>query len=184
MTVSILTLGIIAHYTSLGEPQRKCYYNSTALPSSRIHSLSTMAPTTSAAAISTILTNSSTFYSPKNFTSSVLNTTVSKPMLASKGLRYLTLSALVLFVAAYSFSFGPGKLFHWNKWCVTDVIVENCGGFWCASRELKQRPGRSWRKLPLKNDLRCFKIYRSYSMSFNLSNICDFFSELNSKGCI
>lgn len=107
MTVSILTLGIIAHFTSLGEPQRKCYYNSTALPSSRIHSLSTMAPTTSTAAMSTILTNSSTFYSPTNFTSSVLYTTVSKPMLASKGLRYLTLSALVLFVAAYSFSFGP-----------------------------------------------------------------------------
>ena len=165
MTVSILTLGIIAHYASLGEPQRKCYYNSTALPSSRIHSLSTMAPTTSTTAMSTILTNSSTFYSPTNFTSSVLDTTVSKPMLASKGLRYLTLSALVLFVAAYSFSFGPGKLVHWNEWSVTDIIVGNCGWFWCANRELKQRWGRRWWKLPLKSE---FTLFQNSSLLFHV----------------
>ena len=165
MTVSILTLGIIAHYTSLGEPQRKCYYNSTTLPSSRIHSLSTMAPTTSTAAMSTILTNSSTFYSPTNFTSSVLDTTVSKPMLAGKGLRYLTLSALVLFVAAYSFSFGPGKLVHWNERSVTDIIVENFGWFWCDNRELKQRWGRRWRKLPLKSE---FTLFQNSSLLFHV----------------
>ena len=165
MTVSILTLGIIAHYTSLGEPQRKCYYNSTTLPSSRIHSLSTMAPTTSTAAMSTILTNSSTFYSPTNFTSSVLDTTVSKPMLASKGLRYLTLSALVVFVAAYSFSFGPGKPVHWNEWSVTDIIVENCGWLWCANRELKHWRGRRWWKLPLISE---FTQFQSSSLLFHV----------------
>ena len=172
MTVSILTLGIIAHFTSLGEPQRKCYYNSTALPSSRIHSLSTMAPTTSTVAMSTILTNSSTFYSPTNFTSSVLDPTVSKPMLASKGLRYLTLSALVLFVAAYSFSFGPGKLVH----------LENCGWFWCA--KLKQRGGRRWRKLPLKSECTLFQNSIALIPCRLICQTFVIFLELNSKGCI
>ena len=169
MTVSILSLGIIAHYTSLGEPQRKCYYNSTALPSSRIHSLSTMAPTTSTAAMSTILTNSSTFYSPTNFTSSVLYTTVSKPMLASKGLRYLTLSALVLFVAAYSFSFGPGKLVHWSEWSVTDIIVEMSAGFVKTSLE-------KWIYAVLEFIalISCRLICQTFVI----------FLELNSKGCI
>lgn len=108
MTVSILTLGIIAQHTSLNQPQRKCYYNSTVLQSSTSPSmLSTVPSFFSTPTLPTTLTNSSNIYFPTNSTASVLNTTGSKPVLASKGLRYFTLSALVLFVGAYSFSFGP-----------------------------------------------------------------------------
>lgn len=71
MAVSILTLGIISHYSPLGlHPTRKCHFVT----------------------------------QTRNFTEPASNQT----HMANKGLRYLTLSALVLFVGAYSFSFGPG----------------------------------------------------------------------------
>lgn len=70
MAVSILTLGIISHYSPLGlHPTRKCHFVT----------------------------------QTRNFTETASNQT----HMANKGLRYLTLSALVLFVGAYSFSFGP-----------------------------------------------------------------------------
>lgn len=69
MAVSILTLGIISHYSPLGlHPTRKCYFN-----------------------------NNSTAPNQTEFTTHIAN----------KGLRYLTLTSLVLFVGAFSFSFGP-----------------------------------------------------------------------------
>lgn len=70
MAVSILTLGIISHYSPLDlHPTRKCHFVT----------------------------------QTRNFTEPASNQT----HMANKGLRYLTLSALVLFVGAYSFSFGP-----------------------------------------------------------------------------
>ncbi|XP_029185317.2 solute carrier family 2, facilitated glucose transporter member 12-like isoform X1 [Acropora millepora] len=90
MAVSVLTLGIVAHYTSLGHAERKCHFTP--------HSSSTISH------VSSTTTNSTSF----SFVSlSSVNTTDPTPALASKGLRYFTLSALVLFVGAYSFSFGP-----------------------------------------------------------------------------
>lgn len=82
MAVSVLTLGIVAHYTSLGHAERKCHFT---------HVSSTTTNSTSSSFVSL----------------SSVNTTDPTPALASKGLRYFTLSALVLFVGAYSFSFGP-----------------------------------------------------------------------------
>ena len=87
MAVSVLTLGIVAHYTSLGHAERKCHFT---------HVSSTTTNSTSSSFVSL----------------SSVNTTDPTPALASKGLRYFTLSALVLFVGAYSFSFGPGELFY------------------------------------------------------------------------
>ena len=113
MTVSILTLGIIAHYTSLGQPARKCHFNSTTTPQySNSPSASTMPHVFTTTIPPSSFTNYTHFYSnlsPTNSSGSALNTTGSQPKLAGKGLRYFTLSALVLFVGAYSFSFGPGK---------------------------------------------------------------------------
>ena len=95
MAVSVLTLGIVAHYTSLGHAERKCHFTP--------HSSPTISQ------VSSTTTNSTSF----SFVSlSSVNTTNPTPALASKGLRYFTLSALVLFVGAYSFSFGPGELFY------------------------------------------------------------------------
>ncbi|KAK2562364.1 Solute carrier family 2, partial [Acropora cervicornis] len=80
MAVSVLTLGIVAHYTSLGHAERKCHFT----------------PHTSQ--VSSTTTNSTSF----SFVSlSSVNTTDPTPALASKGLRYFTLSALVLFVVSW-----------------------------------------------------------------------------------
>lgn len=95
MAVSVLALGIVAHYTSLGHAERKCHFT--------LHSSPTISQ------VSSTTTNSTSF----SFVSlSSVNTTDPTPALASKGLRYFTLSALILFVGAYSFSFGPGELFY------------------------------------------------------------------------
>jgi len=111
MTVSILTLGIIAHYTSLGQPARKCHFNSTTPQQfSNLPSTPTLPYASTTEIPVSSFTNTTNIYStlfPTKSTGGSLNTTKSKPNLASKGLRYFTLSALVLFVGAYSFSFGP-----------------------------------------------------------------------------
>ena len=129
MTVSILTLGIVTNYTSLGQPTRKCHFNSTTTmqfanlpPSPSIPYTSTNMPPRSSFTNSA---NSSSNLALTNSTASDLNTTESKSTLASKGLRYFTLSALVLFVGAYSFSFGPGKLFHLrrNQLSLSETLV-------------------------------------------------------------
>lgn len=104
MAASILTLGTIAHYISLGHPTRKCHFNMTTplqssnLPSSPSlpHILTTTAPMRSIM--------NSTYIS---WTLPTVNSTAS--FTANEGLRYFTLAALALFVGAYSFSFGPGK---------------------------------------------------------------------------
>lgn len=114
MAVSILTLGSIAHYISLGHPTRQCHFNtttplqSTKSPSSPSlpHIFTTTAPTRS---------NMNSTYISR--TSPTVNSTVSSnqtesaAITANKGLRYFTLVALALFVGAYSFSFGPGIVF-------------------------------------------------------------------------
>lgn len=99
MTVSILTLGVIAHYSSLGQPARKCDFNSTTSlqTATPYRPTSFHIPTTKMSVSPPVLLTNST----------VSNTTEVEPKLVGRGLRYLTLSALVLFVAAYSFSFGP-----------------------------------------------------------------------------
>jgi len=116
MTVSILTLGIIAHYTSLGQPARKCHFNSTTPQQfSNLPSTPTLPYASTTEIPVSSFTNTTNIYStlfPTKSTGGSLNTTKSKPNLASKGLRYFTLSALVLFVGAYSFSFGPGETVH------------------------------------------------------------------------
>ena len=111
MAVSILTLGTIAHYISLGHPTRECHFNMTSPfqpsnPSSSLipHTVTTTAPTPSVMNV----TNISRSWPTVNSTVS-LNQTESTAITASKGLRYFTLGALALFVGAYSFSFGPGK---------------------------------------------------------------------------
>ena len=48
-------------------------------------------------------------------------------------------------------------------------------------RELKQQRWRRIRKRHLKVDLHCFKLYRAYSISFDSSNVGNFFLEMNSK---
>jgi len=112
MAVSILVLGTIAHYISLGHPTRECHFNmTTPLQSSNSpsspslpHILTTTAPTRSIM--------NSTYISrtlPTVNSTVSLNQTESTAITANKGLRYFTLCALALFVGAYSFSFGPGK---------------------------------------------------------------------------
>ena len=152
MTVSILTLGIIANYTSLGQPARKCQFNSTTTlqfansPSSPSipYTSTTMTPTS----FFTNSANSSSNLSFINSTASALNTTESKSTLASKGMRYFTLSALVLFVGAYSFSFGPGELFSFDVisrrtatyccFCYCSSVICHRAGFHLASKNLNQ----------------------------------------------
>ncbi|XP_020623662.1 solute carrier family 2, facilitated glucose transporter member 12-like [Orbicella faveolata] len=110
MAVSILVLGTIAHYISLGHPTRECHFNmTTPLQSSNSpsspslpHILTTTAPTRSIM--------NSTYISrtlPTVNSTVSLNQTESTAITANKGLRYFTLCALALFVGAYSFSFGP-----------------------------------------------------------------------------
>ena len=112
MAVSILTLGTIAHYISLGHPTRQCHFNTTTplqlskSPSSPSlpHIFTTTAPTRSII--------NSTYISrtlPTANSTVSLNQTESTAITQNKGLRYFTLAALALFVGAYSFSFGPGK---------------------------------------------------------------------------
>lgn len=112
MAVSILVLGTIADYISLGHPTRECHFNmTTPLQSSNSpsspslpHILTTTAPTRSIM--------NSTYISrtlPTVNSTVSLNQTESTAITANKGLRYFTLCALALFVGAYSFSFGPGK---------------------------------------------------------------------------
>ena len=98
MAVSILTLGTIAHFISLGHPTRECHFNMTtplrsSNPSSIFNTNSTYISRTLPTVISTVS----------------LNQTELTAITANKGLRYFTLGALVLFVGAYSFSFGPGE---------------------------------------------------------------------------
>jgi len=112
MAVSILTLGTIAHYISFGHPTRECHFNmTTPLQSSKSPSSPSLphVPTTTAPSLSTM---NSTYISrtfPTVNSTVALNQTEATAITASKGLRYFTLGALALFVAAYSFSFGPGK---------------------------------------------------------------------------
>ncbi|KAL9980903.1 hypothetical protein ACROYT_G009544 [Oculina patagonica] len=107
MAVSILTLGIIAHYLSLGHPARKCHFNTT----TPLHVQSSNLPSSFSAPHFPTTTASS--YPFTNSTLLLVNSTGSvnhtEPTVtsANNGLRYLALSALVLFVGAYSFSFGP-----------------------------------------------------------------------------
>ena len=99
MAVSILTLGTIAHYISLGHPTRECHFNMTT-------------PLRSSNPTSTHSNTNSTYISrtlPTLISTVLLNQTESTAITANKGLRYFTLGALVLFVGAYSFSFGPGE---------------------------------------------------------------------------
>lgn len=99
MAVSILTLGTIAHYVSLGHPTRECHFNMT-----------TPLRSSNPAPMRSIM--NSTYISrtlPTLISTISLNQTESTAITANKGLRYFTLGALVLFVGAYSFSFGPGK---------------------------------------------------------------------------
>ena len=103
MAVSILTLGSIAHYISLGHPTRECHFNMTT-PLRSSNPSATIAPTHS-------FTNS-TYVSrtlPTVISTVSSTQTESTAITAHKGLRYFTLGALALFVGAYSFSFGPGK---------------------------------------------------------------------------
>lgn len=146
MAVSILTLGIIAHYISLGHPTRECHFNMTTPlrtsnpPSSPSlpHVLTTTAPNRS-------ITNS-TYISqtlPTVISTVSLNQTESTAITNNKGLRYFTLGALVLFVGAYSFSFGPGK-------SVSGRLSAISG--WCPVFSLRHTPGlitfsRSLKKL-------------------------------------
>lgn len=97
MAVSILTLGTIAHYVSLGHPTRECHFNMT-----------TPLRSSNPAPMRSIM--NSTYISqtlPTLISTISLNQTESTAITADKGLRYFTLGALVLFVGAYSFSFGP-----------------------------------------------------------------------------
>lgn len=106
MAASILTLGIIAHYLSLGHPARKCHFNTTTPLQSSNPPSSYTAPHFLTTASPRSLVNSTL---PSVNSTGSLNQTESTATSANKGLRYLALSALVLFVGAYSFSFGPGK---------------------------------------------------------------------------
>lgn len=103
MAVSILTLGTIAHYISLGHPTRECHFNMTT-PLRSSNPSATTAPTRS-------ITNSTNVSRslPTVISTVSSNQTESTAITANKGLRYFTLGALALFVGAYSFSFGPGK---------------------------------------------------------------------------
>ena len=47
---------------------------------------------------------------------------------------------------------------------------------------LSNNGGDGSKNVAQKVNLSCFKLYRSYSISFNLSNVVDFFQELNSEG--
>lgn len=96
MTVSVLTLGIMTHYTSFGHPARKCHFSPQKSPN-----IAHFPSNTSSSQFH--FNSSSVSYASK----SAVTTTDATPALASKGLRYFTLGALVLFVGAYSFSFGP-----------------------------------------------------------------------------
>ena len=112
MAASILTLGIIAHYISLGHPTRKCHFNATTALQTSNPPFSSSAPHFLTTTVSPRSLVNSTLPSV-NFTGS-LNQTELTVTSANKGLRYLALSALVLFVGAYSFSFGTGNLL--SRW--------------------------------------------------------------------
>ena len=47
---------------------------------------------------------------------------------------------------------------------------------------LSNNGGNGSENVTQKVNLSCFKLYRSYSIPFNLSNVVDFFQELNSEG--
>ncbi|KAJ7373800.1 hypothetical protein OS493_009122 [Desmophyllum pertusum] len=88
MAASILTLGIIAHYTSLGHPARKCNFNVTT-PSQSSYS-------PSSSSIPDFSTTTPLFINSTMNSSGSLNPTESTAITANKGLRYLTLAALLI----------------------------------------------------------------------------------------
>ena len=109
----MLALAIIAQLTSLAHPVRECSFNSTT--NSKVKSIPTSIPFSLSTTVATERNPSGTL----NFSNSVHHSSFnnsfykneSSEKIVSKGARYVTLTALVLFVAAYSFSFGPGELF-------------------------------------------------------------------------
>ena len=54
-------------------------------------------------------------------------------------------------------------------------IGAGCGQFFINNRELKHNDGNGSENVTQKVNSSCFKLHRSYSNSFNLSNVGDFF---------
>ena len=53
--------------------------------------------------------------------------------------------------------------------------------FYVILRSLSNNDDDGYENVTLKVNSRCFKLYRAYSISFNSSNVGEFFLELNSK---
>ena len=60
----------------------------------------------------------------------------------------------------------------------------DCGQFFINNRELKHNDGKGGENVTQKVNSRGFKLHRSYSNIFNLSNIGDFFGSWIRKECI
>ena len=107
MSASILTLGVISHLnpTSLGSPTRLCHFNTSSAGGTNttptpLPTTPTPLPTTPPPSVSS--RSSSAAASP----TALLAPTGAADL--SPAVRYGSLAAVVLFVGAYSFGFGPG----------------------------------------------------------------------------
>ena len=113
MALSLLTLGVISHFEplDLGTTTRHCNFKASTKDTA--HSFTSVSP----AALYNATPYSVSEFNRTSPTPSTVYQAVSPTIMTvpnvsklSAGLRFVSLAGLVLFVAAFSFGFGPGML--------------------------------------------------------------------------